>query len=166
MPNNVMCSVHPLYWYNTVSCLAEVCGGDELSRAVHLVPQRNLFLRDVPQPDLAVQRPANNNGRNNKNINYSYMDVIFFWLDSELHYYRSALNSKLKGSYLMKNLSLRGWKPMAVTKSMCWNTQRHSFREMCQSRTVCASKLLYRKDFLYAKLDNLLNYGPSILQVS
>ena len=35
--------------------LNEVCRRDELGRAIDLVPERHLLVRDVPQPELAVK---------------------------------------------------------------------------------------------------------------
>ena len=35
--------------------LAEVSGGDEACGSVHLVPQRHLLVRNVPQAELTVQ---------------------------------------------------------------------------------------------------------------
>ena len=39
--------------------LTEVSSCDQLGLTVNLVPERNLLIRDVPQPNLAVQGPAN-----------------------------------------------------------------------------------------------------------
>lgn len=38
--------------------LAEIGGGDEPTLAVHLVPQGHLLVRNIPEPQLAVQGPA------------------------------------------------------------------------------------------------------------
>ena len=35
--------------------LNEVCRRDELGRAIDLVPERHLLVRDVPQPELPVK---------------------------------------------------------------------------------------------------------------
>merc|ERR1719341_2313370 len=48
----------------------------------------------------------------------------------------------------MKNLSFFGWKPIAVTKSICWKTHRHSFLEICQSRTVLSMEEVRMKKLL------------------
>ena len=41
-----------------LAVLTEISGGDELGLSVHLVPERHLLVRDVPEPQLSVQRAA------------------------------------------------------------------------------------------------------------
>ena len=63
------------------------------------------------------------------------------WVNRVQVYHNTILKigNRIKSLYKVFKIKMwitLGWKAIAVTKSMCWKQQRHSFREMCQSRTV------------------------------
>ena len=66
--------------HGVLPVLAEVGGGDESRLPVHLVPQRHLLVWNVPQPQLPVQRAAQEVpvvlGRNRKSVSLALPVVL------------------------------------------------------------------------------------------